>query len=73
VQSGTLKKGDIMIAGLEYGKVKQIVDDQGNILKEATTLFINFINCHNNGRFGAFCMFDRLNCLWHNTIICCHY
>jgi translation initiation factor IF-2 len=25
-----------MIAGLEYGKVKQIVDDQGNILKEAT-------------------------------------
>ncbi len=36
VQSGTLKKGDIMIAGLEYGKVKQIVDDQGNILKEAT-------------------------------------
>jgi translation initiation factor IF-2 len=36
VQSGTLKKGDIMIAGLEYGKVKQIVDDQGKILKEAT-------------------------------------
>jgi len=26
VQSGTLKKGDIMIAGLEYGKVKQIVN-----------------------------------------------
>ncbi len=36
VQSGTLKKGDIMIAGLEYGKVKQIVNDQGEILKEAT-------------------------------------
>jgi translation initiation factor IF-2 len=36
VQSGTLKKGDIMIAGLEYGKVKQIVDDQGKILKQAT-------------------------------------
>ncbi|SMN14713.1 Translation initiation factor 2 [uncultured Candidatus Thioglobus sp.] len=35
VQSGTLKKGDIMIAGLEYGKVKQIVDNQGNVLKEA--------------------------------------
>ncbi|SHN91183.1 Translation initiation factor 2 [Bathymodiolus heckerae thiotrophic gill symbiont] len=35
VQSGTLKKGDIMIAGLEYGKVKQIVDDQGKVLKEA--------------------------------------
>lgn len=35
VQSGTLKKGDIVIAGLEYGKVKQIVDDQGKILKEA--------------------------------------
>lgn len=36
VQSGSLKKGDIMIAGLEYGKVKQIVNDQGKILKEAT-------------------------------------
>lgn len=35
VQSGTLKKGDIMIAGLEYGKVKQIVNDQGAVLKEA--------------------------------------
>ena len=35
VQSGLLKKGDIMIAGLEYGKVKQIVNDQGKVLKEA--------------------------------------
>ena len=35
VQSGTLKKGDIMIAGLEYGKVKQIVNNQGKVLKEA--------------------------------------
>jgi translation initiation factor IF-2 len=35
IQSGTLKKGDIMIAGLEYGKVKQIVNDQGKVLKEA--------------------------------------
>jgi len=35
VQSGTLKKGDIMIAGLEYGKVKQIVNDQGKVLKQA--------------------------------------
>ncbi len=35
VQSGTLKKGDIMIAGLEYGKVKQIVNDHGKVLKEA--------------------------------------
>ena len=35
VQSGTLKKGDIMIAGLEFGKVKQIVNDQGKVLKEA--------------------------------------
>ncbi len=35
VQSGTLKKGDIMIAGLEYGKVKQIVNDKGEVLKEA--------------------------------------
>jgi translation initiation factor IF-2 len=35
VQSGTLKKGDIMIAGLEYGKVKQIVNDSGKTLKDA--------------------------------------
>ena len=35
VQSGLLKKGDIMIAGLEYGKVKQIVNDQGKVLKQA--------------------------------------
>ncbi|SFV81053.1 Translation initiation factor 2 [hydrothermal vent metagenome] len=35
VQSGTLKKGDIMIAGLEYGKVKQIVDDNGKPVKQA--------------------------------------
>ena len=35
VQSGTLKKGDIMIAGLEYGKVKQIVNDNGKPVKEA--------------------------------------
>ena len=35
VQTGTLKQGDIMIAGLEYGKVKQIVNDTGKILKSA--------------------------------------
>ncbi|KAA0446046.1 MAG: translation initiation factor IF-2 [Candidatus Thioglobus sp.] len=35
VQSGTLKKGDIIIAGLEYGKVKQLVDDKDKILSEA--------------------------------------
>lgn len=35
VQSGTLRKGDTVIAGLEYGKVKQIVDDTGNPITEA--------------------------------------
>ena len=35
VQSGTLKKGDIVIAGLEFGKVKQIVDDKGKSIEEA--------------------------------------
>ena len=35
VQSGTLRKGDTVIAGLEYGKVKQIVDDTGKPIKEA--------------------------------------
>ncbi len=36
VQSGTLNTGDIMIAGFEYGKVKQIVSDKGKVLKSAT-------------------------------------
>ena len=35
VQSGTLRRGDIVIAGLEYGKIKQIVDDKGKTIKEA--------------------------------------
>jgi translation initiation factor IF-2 len=35
VQSGTLKKGDIVVAGVEYGKVKQIIADNGDILKQA--------------------------------------
>jgi len=35
VQSGTLKKGDIVIAGLEFGKIKQIIDDHGKPVKEA--------------------------------------
>jgi len=36
VQSGTLKKGDIVIAGLEHGKIKQIIDDNGKPIKEAS-------------------------------------
>ena len=35
IQSGTLKKGDILIAGFEYGKVKQIINDKGKIIQEA--------------------------------------
>ena len=35
VQSGTLKKGDIVIAGLEHGRIKQIIDDKGKPIKEA--------------------------------------
>ena len=35
VQSGTLRKSDIVIAGLEYGKIKQILDDKGRTIKEA--------------------------------------
>jgi len=36
VQHGTLKKGDILLAGLEYGRVRAIVDDQGESLMAAT-------------------------------------
>ena len=35
VQSGTLKKGDIVIAGLEYGKIKQIINDNGKPINVA--------------------------------------
>jgi translation initiation factor IF-2 len=35
VQSGTLNKGDIVIAGLEFGKVKQIIDDRGKPINKA--------------------------------------
>jgi translation initiation factor IF-2 len=35
VQSGTLNKCDIVIAGLEFGKVKQIIDDQGKPINKA--------------------------------------
>jgi translation initiation factor IF-2 len=36
VQSGTLNRGDIVLAGLEYGKIKSIKSDQGNIIQQAT-------------------------------------
>lgn len=35
VQNGTLKAGDIIVAGTNFGKVRQIKDDRGNVLKEA--------------------------------------
>lgn len=35
VQKGTLKVGDIVVAGAAYGRVRTLVDDKGNALKEA--------------------------------------
>ncbi len=35
VQKGSLKVGDIVVAGIATGKVRAIVDDKGNQLKEA--------------------------------------
>jgi len=35
VESGTLKVGDIVVAGANYGRVKAMFDDTGNRLKEA--------------------------------------
>jgi translation initiation factor IF-2 len=35
VESGTLKIGDIVVAGSNYGRVKAMFDDTGNRLKEA--------------------------------------
>lgn len=35
VQEGTLNKGDIVLAGSEFGRVRAIVDDMGKSIKEA--------------------------------------
>ncbi|MFT5049046.1 MAG: translation initiation factor IF-2 [Chlamydiales bacterium] len=35
VQDGTLKRGDVILAGEGYGKVKSISDDRGNLVQEA--------------------------------------
>ena len=35
VQKGTLKVSDIFVSGSEWGKVKALIDDKGNNLKEA--------------------------------------
>jgi translation initiation factor IF-2 len=35
VQTGTLKKGDIALCGMEYGRVRALVGDHGDIVTEA--------------------------------------
>ncbi len=35
VQSGTLKRGDVVVAGAEYGKVRAMFDENGKSVKEA--------------------------------------
>lgn len=35
VQSGTLRKGDILLAGLQYGRVRAVLDEAGHHLEEA--------------------------------------
>lgn len=35
IQKGTLKVGDIVVAGAAYGRVRTLVDDKGNTIKEA--------------------------------------
>lgn len=35
VQSGTLRKGDVLLAGHEYGRVKALLDESGAVLEEA--------------------------------------
>lgn len=35
IQKGTLKVGDIVVAGAAYGRVRTLVDDKGNAIKEA--------------------------------------
>ncbi len=35
VQRGTLKKGDMLLAGLEYGRVRALIDERGQTISEA--------------------------------------
>lgn len=35
VQNGTLRKGDVLLAGLEYGRVRGLLDENGVVVKEA--------------------------------------
>ncbi|MEE4245618.1 MAG: translation initiation factor IF-2, partial [Kangiellaceae bacterium] len=35
VQSGTLRKGDIMLAGIQHGRIRALIDDQGRQINEA--------------------------------------
>ncbi|WP_299413780.1 translation initiation factor IF-2 [uncultured Sulfitobacter sp.] len=35
IQNGTLRQGDIFVVGEQYGKVRALIDDQGNRIKEA--------------------------------------
>ncbi|MDO4777145.1 MAG: translation initiation factor IF-2 [Cardiobacteriaceae bacterium] len=35
VQSGVMKKGDIMLAGMEYGKIRAMLNEKGEELEEA--------------------------------------
>lgn len=39
VQRGTLKKGDVFVAGLMWGRVRNIFSDRGSVLKEVTPGF----------------------------------
>lgn len=36
IQKGTLKKGDIVLSGEEYGRVRAMIDESGKPVKEAT-------------------------------------
>jgi translation initiation factor IF-2 len=36
VQGGTLRQGDVVLVGTEYGRVRAMFDDKGNTLAEAT-------------------------------------
>ncbi len=35
VQDGTLKKGDVVVAGSEYGRIRAVLNDMGKVISEA--------------------------------------
>ena len=48
VQQGSVKVGDVLVAGSVYAKVKRILDDSGTTIKSAGPSTPVQVSCYNN-------------------------